>query len=64
MRNATEGGKPEGKILLAGTRHRWEDNIKVDYKQESHSRCWVDTKSVVDAATPHNSVLQILYESS
>jgi hypothetical protein len=62
MRNATDSGKPEGKILLAGTRHRWEDNIKVDSKHKSHIRCWVDTKSVVDVATPHNSEHQVLYE--
>jgi len=60
MRNATDGGKPEGKILLAETTRIWKDNIKVDSKHEGHIICWVDTKSVVDAATPHNSVLQVL----
>jgi hypothetical protein len=59
IRNA-EGGKPEGKRLLARTRHRREENIKVDSKYESHIRCWVDTRSVVDAAKPHSSCLGII----
>jgi len=41
MRNASEGGKPKGKILLAGIRNRREDNIKLDSKHESHIRCWL-----------------------
>jgi hypothetical protein len=41
MTNTTEAGKPEGKMLLERTRHRWEDNIKVNSKHESHIRCWV-----------------------
>jgi len=61
MRNTTEGRKPEGKILHAGTRHRWEDNIKLDSKHERHISRWVDKKSVVDTATPHSSGLQIQY---
>jgi hypothetical protein len=55
-----EGGKPEGKRLLARTRHRWEDNIKMDSKYESHIRCWVDTRCVVNAATPHCSGLSFI----
>jgi hypothetical protein len=27
------GGKPEGKIPLGRSRHRWEDNIKVDFRE-------------------------------
>ena len=26
-------GKPEGKRLLGRTRHRWEDNIKIDLQE-------------------------------
>jgi len=26
-------GKPEGKRLLGRTRHRWEDNIKIDIQE-------------------------------
>ena len=26
-------GKPEGKISLGRTRHRWEDNIKMDVQE-------------------------------
>ena len=62
--NATEGGKTKGNMLLSRTRHIWEDNIKVNSKHESHIRFWVDTKPVVDAATPHNSGLEVLHEPS
>jgi len=27
------GGKPEGKRPLGRPRHRWEDNIKVDFQE-------------------------------
>jgi hypothetical protein len=32
MRNVYKmlGGKPEGKTPLTGSRHRWEDNIRMD----------------------------------
>jgi hypothetical protein len=26
-------GKPEGRTPLDGPRHRWEDNIKMNYKE-------------------------------
>jgi hypothetical protein len=26
-------GKPEGKIPLGRPRHRWEDNIKMDFRE-------------------------------
>jgi hypothetical protein len=26
-------GKPEGKRSLGGSRHRWEDNIKMDFQE-------------------------------
>jgi hypothetical protein len=31
-------GKPEGKRPLGRTRHRWEDNIKMDLQEVG---CWV-----------------------
>jgi hypothetical protein len=35
MRNAYKilVGKPEGKRLLGRPRHRWEDNIKMDFRE-------------------------------
>ena len=30
-------GKPEGKRLLGRPRHRWEDNIKMDFQEVG---CW------------------------
>jgi hypothetical protein len=35
MRNACKLplGKPEGKIPLGRTRHRWENNIKMDLRE-------------------------------
>jgi len=35
MRNACRVlvGKPEGKRLLRRTRHRWEDNIRMDIRE-------------------------------
>jgi hypothetical protein len=26
-------GKPEGKILLGSSRHRWKDNIRMDFQK-------------------------------
>jgi hypothetical protein len=27
------GGKPEGKIPLGKSRHRWEENVKVNFRE-------------------------------
>ena len=36
-------GRPQGKRPLDGQRHRWEDNIKMDFKQVScDARNWMD----------------------
>jgi hypothetical protein len=36
-------GKPEGRKPLGRTRHRWEDNIKIDsLKVEWGSMDWID----------------------
>jgi hypothetical protein len=35
-------GKPEGKRTLGRTRHRWEDNIKMDLQEvECESMDWI-----------------------
>jgi hypothetical protein len=36
-------GKPEGKRLLGRPRHRWEDNIRVDFSEgRSRGMDWVE----------------------
>ena len=36
-------GKPEGKRLLGRPRRRWEDNIKMDFREVgSNPREWID----------------------
>jgi hypothetical protein len=37
------GGRPEGKRSLGRTRHRWEDNMKIDLWEVGHgSMDWID----------------------
>ena len=33
-------GKPEGKKTLGRTRHRWEDNIKMDLQEVGGDEDW------------------------
>jgi hypothetical protein len=35
-------GNPEGKRLLGGPIRRWEDNIKIDFKDYTREECGVD----------------------
>ena len=35
-------GKPEGKRPLGRSRHRWEDNIKMDFQEVEWGMDWID----------------------
>jgi hypothetical protein len=36
-------GRPEGKIQLGRSRHRWEDHIKMDFQEvECEGIDWID----------------------
>jgi hypothetical protein len=41
-------GKPEGKRRPVRPRHRWEDNIKMDFQERFGSMDWIDLTQVRD----------------
>ena len=57
-------GKPEGKRSLGRLRHRWEDNIKMDFQEvgywgmdwiklaQDSDRCWARVNVVVNLWVP------------
>ena len=37
-------GKPEGKRPIGRPRHRWEDNIKVDFSRKWNGGIWIEVE--------------------